>query len=110
MCIIELRQVAPSVRAITQAFSLKCLHLFYLGLRAFSPLTLGFYIPGRWPDEKCFQKTSFVKECGQEPSGWRCLRWISGTGTDAQAITHEWQSHCKDVFWKHIPSGQRPGI
>ena len=30
----------------------------YLGLRAFSPLTLGFYIPGRWPDEKCIHKAN----------------------------------------------------
>ena len=51
MCVIELRHVAPSARAITQAFSLKCLRMLYLGLRAFSPLTLGFYNPGRWPDE-----------------------------------------------------------
>ena len=55
MRVIGLRHVAPSVRAITQAFSLKCLRMLDLGLRAFSPLTLGFYIPGRWPDEKSLE-------------------------------------------------------
>ena len=42
--------IAPSALTITQAFSLEYLILHNLGLRAFSPLTLGFYIPGRCPD------------------------------------------------------------
>ncbi len=52
MHVIRLRHVAPSVLTITQAFSLKCLRMLDLGLRAFSSLTLGYYVPGRWPAKK----------------------------------------------------------